>query len=181
LAVTGPLRVRRATVDDGPALARLATRTFVAAFGPDNRAADVERYVSEAFSETRLAAELEEPASTFLLACEAGADEAVGYAHLRVGPNAAVAARRPVELVRLYVEQPGTGVGGRLLDAALDEAAQAGHDVVWLGVWERNTGARRFYERWGFSFAGEVGFDLGDDRQTDLLMSRPAPRARSPR
>jgi ribosomal protein S18 acetylase RimI-like enzyme len=46
--------------------------------------------------------------------------------------------------------------------------------VVWLDVWERNTRAISFYERWGFVVVGEQDFVLGDDVQRDLLMARGA-------
>jgi diamine N-acetyltransferase len=179
-----PPRVRPATADDRSQLADLGRRTFVAAFGPDNDPADVQRYVDEAFSEERVAEQLADPDSTFLLAEAAAATgaappsgSAIGYAHLRAGTDAAVDGERPVELVRLYVDPhlTGAGHGGLLLRAAMDAARARGHDVLWLGVWEHNRGARRFYERWGFEEVGSWAFVLGEDVQTDLIMARPLP------
>jgi diamine N-acetyltransferase len=43
---------------------------------------------------------------------------------------------------------------------------------VWLGVWERNARAIRFYEQWDFHPAGKQPFLLGADLQTDLVMVR---------
>jgi ribosomal protein S18 acetylase RimI-like enzyme len=43
-------------------------------------------------------------------------------------------------------------------------------DYIWLGVWEKNDKAIRFYERFGFKRFGEHEFVLGNDRQTDWLM-----------
>lgn len=99
----------------------------------------------------------------------------VGYAHLRPGRAPAVEGADPVELVRIYVEHhlTGSGYGGRLLQAAIDVARHRGHDTLWLGVWERNLAAQRFYARWGFTEVGEVRFVLGRDIQTDHIMSRP--------
>jgi diamine N-acetyltransferase len=54
----------------------------------------------------------------------------------------------------------------------LAEARRGGHDVVWLGVWERNLAAQRFYARWGFTRRGESSFHLGDEVQTDRIMAR---------
>jgi diamine N-acetyltransferase len=178
------VRIRRATLDDRATLAGLARRTFLAAFGPDNDADDLERYVDGAFSETRLAAQLADPAATFLLVEEAPDEEPlgsgtapppVGYAHLRPGSTPAVTGVEPVELVRIYVEHhlTGSGYGGRLLRATLDEARRGGHDTMWLGVWEHNLAAQRFYSRWGFTQVGATHFVLGSDVQTDLIMSRP--------
>jgi hypothetical protein len=46
-------------------------------------------------------------------------------------------------------------------------------DSLWLGVWEKNEGAIRFYERNGFSVTGSHPFRMGDEIQTDLIMKLP--------
>ncbi len=43
---------------------------------------------------------------------------------------------------------------------------------MWLGVWEYNPRAQRFYERNGFRQVGKHTFQLGSDPQTDLLMQK---------
>jgi ribosomal protein S18 acetylase RimI-like enzyme len=43
---------------------------------------------------------------------------------------------------------------------------------MWLGVWEYNPRAQRFYEKNGFRIVGSHVFLLGEDPQTDLLMQR---------
>ena len=55
----------------------------------------------------------------------------------------------------------------------LNEAADAGHRAIWLGVWEKNEHAIAFYERWGFEIIGSHIFLLGSDEQTDMTMQRP--------
>jgi ribosomal protein S18 acetylase RimI-like enzyme len=51
-------------------------------------------------------------------------------------------------------------------------AGRAGAAAVWLGVWERNPRAIRFYERNGFAAVGDHIFQLGSDPQRDLIMVR---------
>jgi diamine N-acetyltransferase len=57
----------------------------------------------------------------------------------------------------------------------------AGHQTMWLGVWERNARARSFYRRQGFVAVGDHVFMLGEDAQTDIIIimehgaRRPAP------
>ncbi|MEM9391391.1 MAG: GNAT family N-acetyltransferase, partial [Bacteroidota bacterium] len=48
-----------------------------------------------------------------------------------------------------------------------------GLGYIWLGVWEYNTDAIRFYERLGFTPFGQHSFILGSDHQTDILMKKP--------
>ncbi len=149
----------------------MAARTFVAAFGPQNAESDIEAYVAGAFSERVQLAELSDPANTILIA-EGEDGVAAGYAHLRSGSAPpCVAAERAVELVRIYADRPGGGVGSALIAASLDIAKDEGADTVWLGVWEHNPRAVAFYERWGFRVVGTQEFVLGTDRQTDLVMS----------
>ena len=43
---------------------------------------------------------------------------------------------------------------------------------VWLGVWEENPRAIRFYEKNGFVAFDKHIFRLGDDEQTDIMMKK---------
>ncbi|GLC23838.1 GNAT family N-acetyltransferase [Roseisolibacter agri] len=173
--------VRPATLDDAPALSRLAASTFRETFAHENTPEDMARYVAEAFTPERQAAELTDPAGTVLVA-ESSADmgaagaELVGYVHLVAGPApAAVQGPAPLELKRLYVARAwhGQGVAQALMDAALDAARARGARSLWLGVWERNPRAVAFYAKYGFARVGEHTFRLGDDAQTDWLLARP--------
>ena len=55
---------------------------------------------------------------------------------------------------------------------ALEYSQENGFDTLWLGVWERNEKAIRFYEKLGFETFGEHEFILGTDKQNDLLMKK---------
>jgi ribosomal protein S18 acetylase RimI-like enzyme len=84
-----------------------------------------------------------------------------------------VKAQHPAELNRIYVvtERHGTGVAQALLKEALANAAAAGADCLWLGVWEHNPKAMAFYKKFGFEIVGSHPFMLGHERQRDLVMS----------
>jgi ribosomal protein S18 acetylase RimI-like enzyme len=43
---------------------------------------------------------------------------------------------------------------------------------LWLGVWEKNEPAIRFYEKNGFKKFSKHIFKLGNDEQTDLLLKK---------
>lgn len=177
------MTLRHATGADADALAAFGARAFHDTFAADNDPADMALYLAEAFAPHAVAAEIADPAATTLLAERGGA--LVGYVRLVADcPHAAVTARRTAELSRLYAGRAalGTGVGARLMEACLDEAARTGHDAVWLGVWERNARAIAFYERWGFAVVAETTFTVGTDVQRDVVMARVTPvRAGPPR
>jgi GNAT superfamily N-acetyltransferase len=167
------LTIRRGVVEDAELLSELGARTFSETFAADNTDEDLAEYIGTAFNVAQQTAELEDPASTFLIAEIDG--RAAGYAMLRDGePEQGVEGANPIELVRLYVarEWLGRGLGQQLMRACLDEARQAGHATIWLGVWERNERAQAFYRKWNFRPVGEHMFQLGADQQRDILMER---------
>jgi len=165
--------IRRANREDAGLLADLGARTFAQTFGTDNTPEDMAAYIAASFNVAQQTAELTDPASTFLIAEIDGVT--AGYAKLHTGePAEGVDGPKPVELVRLYVSREwlGRGVGEVLMRACMNEARQAGHQTIWLGVWERNDRAQAFYRKWNFRTVGEHVFQLGSDAQRDILMER---------
>ena len=168
------LTIRTATFEDTALLAKIGAEMFAETFAGENTPENMAAYLADSFSLEKQTAELAEPGSVFLIAEMGG--KAAGYARLIAGSTeASVRATRPVELVRIYAGSKwlGQGVGAGLMQACLTEAARVGADVIWLGVWERNPRAIRFYQKWGFVQVGTHGFQLGDELQTDWIMARP--------
>jgi ribosomal protein S18 acetylase RimI-like enzyme len=84
-----------------------------------------------------------------------------------------IAGLKTAEIARLYADQRwhGRGLGGALMHVCIATARDWGADLLWLGVWERNARAIAFYEKHGFRVIGEQEFQLGADRQRDLVMA----------
>ena len=169
------IKIRRATVEDAEMLTPLAYQTFWDAFHdhPKNAPDDLADYMAKAFNFEQIGKELADENSIFLIAEIAG--EMVGYAKLVVDYiEPGVIATKPVELNRLYsaTEYLGKGVGAALMEECFAVAKNLGCDAMWLGVWEYNPRAQRFYEKYGFRVVGKHVFQLGSDAQTDLLMQR---------
>ncbi len=163
---------RRATPHDAVALSAFARRVFHDTFAADNTPEDMAVYLAQAFSPAKQLAELEDARRVCLLMEADGI--LIGYASLLdSAPHAAVVAGHPVELERFYVDQRwhGRGVAASLMDAARTVARAWQGDVLWLGVWERNAKAIRFYEKQGFERIGAQTFRLGSDEQQDAVMS----------
>ncbi|MNE76762.1 Protease synthase and sporulation negative regulatory protein PAI 1 [compost metagenome] len=78
-----------------------------------------------------------------------------------------------VELCRFYVLQEwhSRGIAHRLMQECLRIARE---DLccksIWLGVWEHNHRAQKFYGKYKFESVGEHVFQMGDDAQTDYVM-----------
>jgi ribosomal protein S18 acetylase RimI-like enzyme len=57
-----------------------------------------------------------------------------------------------------------------LYEKAIGIARQRNADYIWLGVWEENHKALRFYRKHGFVEFDKHIFKLGDSEQTDFMM-----------
>ena len=160
-------------VSDAPAVAEIGRATFVETYAEQTDAEEMRRYVDQAFDPGRITAELSEPESTFYLARSGGT--VAGY--LKVNRGAAqteLQGKSGIEIESLYVLDvfQGQGVGRLLLARAFEEAREEGAKCIWLGVWERNTSARRFWKKMGFVEFGSHAFRFGSVEHTDLMMRR---------
>nr|WP_245942353.1 GNAT family N-acetyltransferase [Sphingomonas gilva] len=79
-----------------------------------------------------------------------------------------------IELKRIYALSRfhGTGLGGALMELALDDARRAGKSRVLLGVYGENARARAFYERHGFTLSGKRDFRVGATVHQDVIYAR---------
>ena len=163
--------ITTAHVTDASALTALSIVTFRDTFEKDNRAEDMDKYVAEQMTVAQLTKELNDTSSVFFLMHDG--TTLMGYAKMRTSENPdGLHATNPIEIERIYIAKDyhGKRAGASLMQHCVDHANKDGHDALWLGVWEHNTRARLFYERWGFRLFGEHVFLLGDDEQTDVLM-----------
>jgi ribosomal protein S18 acetylase RimI-like enzyme len=77
---------------------------------------------------------------------------------------------KALELKRIYVlkEFHGMGIAQKLMDFFLTFAQEKRYEVVWLGVWEHNLRAQKFYQKYGFVNTGYThDFPIGNTPQTD--------------
>ncbi|HEX8433748.1 GNAT family N-acetyltransferase [Archangium sp.] len=166
------VRIRPATLADAATLTELGARTFRDTFAADNTPENVEAFLASHYRPEIQEAELKDPSNLYLLAEVSGVP--AGFALLRDGAcEQGVQAERPLNLSLLYVDRPflGAKAGAALMLRCLEEGRARRHDVLWLGVWERNARALAFYSRWGFTEVGEMRFLLGNDPQRDLVLA----------
>ena len=89
--------------------------------------------------------------------------------------------RRRIELWRCYGDRAGDGrgVAQDMMQGVVDAAIMGGHDVLWLGVWDRNPRAQAFYRKSGFGDVGSQVYVVGTDEQNDRVMVRALPEPSS--
>ena len=167
--------IRRGTIHDAEKLAPLAIRIFNDTFAghPLNKPEDMEAYIAAAFSLEQTARELTDE-NTIVLIVEYN-ERMIGFAKLyEHSPESCISDPDPIEIQRFYIahEYHGRGIAHTLMQKCLDIAREKRYQTIWLGVWEHNYRAQRFYEKLGFRVAGNHIFQLGDDPQTDLVMEK---------
>lgn len=167
------LKIRKANQEDAKLLTELAYKTYWDTFHahPDNDPEDFADYMQKAFNSEQIRSEFADENAIFLVA--EIENEMVGYAKLDLfATEVPIQAEKPIELNRIYSRHDfiGKGIGQKLLNESLKIAKELNCDVIWLGVWEKNPRAIRFYEKNGFYKVGSHIFQMGSDEQTDFLM-----------
>lgn len=156
-----------------PLLQKLAKSTFAAAFESQNNPEDFEQYLESAFSLETLAEENETNGTYFYFA-NLG-ERVIGYFKINeFNAQTELQEQHGIELERIYlVEQyQSNGFGKQILQKVESIARQKSKSYLWLGVWECNTDAIKFYERHGFIKFDTHPYFIGNDEQTDWLMKK---------
>lgn len=165
------LKIRKIGLNDIEALQKIGRQTFFETFSDTNTAEDMQEYLEKSFHKDKLLAEVENPQSEFYFAQENG--EVIGYLKLNFGQSQTeLKNENSVEIERIYVLNAyhGKKVGQKLYDKALAVAKERKAQFLWLGVWEKNEKAIRFYQKNGFVPFDKHIFVLGSDEQTDIMM-----------
>lgn len=165
--------IRIATAEDLPVLQHLGKETFYETFAACNTEEAMQKYLDESFSAEKLQKELQNSGSLFFLACDL--DDTVGYLKINTGSaQTELQDEYSLEIERIYVKSAyhGKKVGQLLYEKALETALGQKKKYLWLGVWEENHRALRFYRKNGFTEFGKHLFRLGNEEQTDLMMRK---------
>jgi ribosomal protein S18 acetylase RimI-like enzyme len=165
--------VRALTEKDITQLRELAIRIYRDTFSISNTTENMDAFIAKDYSIESFQKEFHEEGSSYFFALEN--DIPVGYLRLRKNPEAeSYLGPNTIELHRLYVDInfQGKQVGALLMQHALDVAKSLKVDWIWLGVWEHNPKAQKFYFKWGFERFAEHVFHMGDEDQTDWLLKK---------
>lgn len=165
------LRLQPCSTSDLVRLKAISKTTFIDAFEKDNNPEDFKAYIDFAFDGSKLLEELENPGTTFYFVYKD--DHLVGY--LKLNEKEAqtdIKSEEGMELERIYVlkDFQGQHIGLWMLDEVKKLAFHKNKTFLWLGVWENNPKAIKFYQKHGFTKFGTHPYYIGNDEQTDWLM-----------
>ncbi|KLT63864.1 GNAT family N-acetyltransferase [Pedobacter sp. BMA] len=167
------VEIKKVTLNDIEALAQTGRQTFEETFSDTNSADNMAKYLEEGFSIAKLTEEVSNIASQFYFATLNR--QVIGYLKLNTGnAQTEILEQGALEIERIYVlaAYHGQKVGQILYHKALQVAEELKAPFIWLGVWENNLRAIRFYEKNGFVAFGKHVFKLGNDEQTDIMMKK---------
>ncbi|WKV13599.1 GNAT family N-acetyltransferase [Marivirga harenae] len=167
------LSLRKVNLNDKIALQKISKQTFLETYSAGNTEDDMSRYLEEEFSLEKLVSQLSNQNSEFYFACLGSV--IVGYLKINVAEaQTEMKNENTLEIQRIYVlaDYQGKRIGKLLYKKAIEIAQQKEVDFLWLGVWEKNPKAIRFYEQLGFKAFDKHTFIVGEDVQTDIMMKK---------
>lgn len=168
------IKISKASIEALATLQQIGKATFFETFAESNSEADMKKYLDENFSTEKLTAEVNHPDSQFFVAWEG--QSPIGYLKVNTGlaQTELQQDESTLEIERIYVLSAyhGKKVGQLLYEKALEVAGLLKKSSIWLGVWEKNPRAIKFYTKNGFVPFGQHLFKMGDDEQTDIMMKK---------
>jgi diamine N-acetyltransferase len=165
------MKIKKVTLKEIDELIKIGKQTFVETFSYENSEENMTKYLENGFSTEKLKTELTDKNSEFYFV-ELD-NKTIGYLKINIGQSQTEMKNlNALEIERIYVlkEFHGKKVGQLLYNKAIEIAKTENVDYVWLGVWEKNPRAIRFYEKNGFEKFDKHIFKLGVDEQTDIMM-----------
>jgi diamine N-acetyltransferase len=167
------INIKKCTLEDSRKLQEISYETFNETFKHQNSPENMIDYLERAFNLKQLEKELSNISSQFFFVYFN--NEVAGY--LKVNTNDAQSEgmdNESLEIERIYVKKDFQkhGLGKYLLNKAIEVAIECNKQKIWLGVWEKNENAVAFYKKMGFVQTGAHSFYMGDEEQTDFIMTK---------
>lgn len=167
------VNIKRCTLEDLHKLQDICYETFNETFKDQNSPENMKAYLEMAFNLKQLEKELSNSSSQFFFVYFN--NEADGY--LKVNINEAQSEKmgdESLEIERIYIKSKFQkhGLGKYLFNKALEIAKELNKKKIWLGVWEKNENAIAFYKKMGFVQTDAHSFYMGDEEQTDFIMTK---------
>jgi len=167
------IEIHKAETADAKLVSVLGTVSFYEAYFEQDSAHDLANYINESFEIEKIRTEIEDKNVAFFIIYLN--EKAVGYAKMREDSKVdCITNENSIELQRIYIIERvyGKGIGENLLNHCLETAKKQGFETLWLGVWEENKRAQRFYAKHGFKRVGELKFPYGESVGTNFVLEK---------
>jgi RimJ/RimL family protein N-acetyltransferase len=185
-------KIRRATLNDLELLSRLSAETFIETFGKNYSEEDLNEYLTQRLSKKAIEGELKDPENIFFLIenlpqapienAEVEDCEQYSSGYIKITPNSdkflndlSDKFEKPLRscyLERFYLLKDSQGSG--LAHLAMQELitwvnANTQCDTIHLTVFVENHRAQKFYQKYGFIYAGDTIYHVGNTKDHELI------------
>lgn len=167
------IKIKNCTLEDLRILQKISYETFNETFKEHNSPENMTAYMERANNLNQLEKELSNGSSQFFFIYFQ--NEIAGYVKLNINDaQTEDMGNESLEIERIYIKKKlqKHGLGKFLFNKALEIAKELNKKKIWLGVWEENQNALAFYKKMGFVQTGTHSFYMGDDEQTDYIMTK---------
>lgn len=152
----------------------ISIRTFKTTFENGGYSEDdFNQYFEEAYNIETLKSELKNQHSFTYFYKEDG--EVTGYFKLNIlDAQTEAMGDEYLEIQRIYFlpHAQGGGKGNHIIEFAENKARELNKTKIWLGVWEYNQPALKFYNKHGLTVIGRHEFQTGNVVDSDLVMEK---------
>ncbi|CAM1352702.1 GNAT family N-acetyltransferase [Tenacibaculum halocynthiae] len=165
------MKIKKVTIQDIESLKEISKLTFIETYSSKNSYENMAKYLENEFSTEKITTDLINPNVEFYFATLN--KKIVGYLKINFGEaQTEIKEENTLEIERIYVlkEFHRKRIGQALYEKTIELAIKKNMEYIWLGVWEQNHKAIRFYEKNNFIAFDKHVFMLGNDKQTDIIM-----------
>lgn len=152
-------------------LTEIGATTFYDSYRYENTEADMQAYIVNTYTIEKLAQNLSNPNIVYFLAYNHQGD--VGYIKLLLNQTNEKLQGQCAEIEKIYVRQAfhGKGIAQHLMQFAIDYCKQQSYNNLFLGVWQENHKALKFYSKIGFKTFDTRTFQLGERLCDDYMLN----------
>jgi len=152
-------------------LAQIGASTFYDSYKDENSESDMQAYISNTYTIEKLATNLKDENIVYFLAYNITGD--IGYVKLLLNQTNSKLEGNSAEIEKIYVRKQfhGKGIAQQLMQFTIDFCKQQHYQNIYLGVWQENHKALKFYNKMGFQTFDIRTFQLGERLCDDYMLS----------
>lgn len=151
-------------------LAEIGATTFYQSYKHQNSEDDMQTYIQNTYAIPKIEACLKDKNTVYFLAYNETED--VGYVKLLLNQNHHKLTGTNAEIEKIYVREAfqGSGIAQQLIQYVVQYVKEKNYNNIYLGVWQENYKAIKFYSKEGFKTFDTRTFQLGNRLCNDFMM-----------
>jgi len=152
-------------------LTNIGATTFYDSYKNENTEADMQAYIANTYTLKKLAQNIGNQNIIYFLAYNQTGD--VGYIKLLLNQVNGKLVGNNAEIEKIYVREAfhGKGIAHELMAFTVNYCKQYNYQNIYLGVWQQNHKALKFYDKFGFKTFDTRTFQLGKRLCNDFMLN----------